>query len=273
MNKTVFVDFDGTFADHGWIPPGHLEVVREARAAGNLVFLCTGRPKVMVPRRVREGVFDGLVCTAGCYVELGGEVLSDIRFPAGLAARTTAVLISQDVSFVLEAPAALFSSVSAAERVRALFTSPSWPGDPQDGTDELLAALHASDDLTGCSFAKVAIFDSALSVTTLAALIGPEVGDLPDSVTDLSGHAGELFLRGMDKSVGIAVVEERLGLRRSDVIAIGDGANDLEMLAYAGTGVAVQDAPQEVRAAAQLIVPGPAEAGLVRAFAELGLAG
>ena len=41
-----------------------------------------------------------------------------------------------------------------------------------------------------------------------------------------------------------------LGLGPSDVLALGDGRNDIEMLRWAGRGVALGDAPYEVREAA-----------------------
>jgi hydroxymethylpyrimidine pyrophosphatase-like HAD family hydrolase len=75
----------------------------------------------------------------------------------------------------------------------------------------------------------------------------------------------------VDKATGIAVVEARLGLRRSDIVAIGDGINDIEMLSYAGIGVAVEEAPSEVRAVADRIISGPGEEGLVAGFVDLGL--
>ncbi|AFY44184.1 Cof-type HAD-IIB family hydrolase [Nostoc sp. PCC 7107] len=49
--------------------------------------------------------------------------------------------------------------------------------------------------------------------------------------------------------------EELLGLQRNNVMAIGDNFNDVEMLEYAGIGVAMGDAPKEVQAIAQWIAP------------------
>ncbi|MBD2440668.1 Cof-type HAD-IIB family hydrolase [Nostoc sp. FACHB-110] len=49
--------------------------------------------------------------------------------------------------------------------------------------------------------------------------------------------------------------EELLGLQRNNVMAIGDNFNDLEMLEYAGIGVAMGDAPQDVQAIAQWVAP------------------
>lgn len=58
---------------------------------------------------------------------------------------------------------------------------------------------------------------------------------------------------GVDKASGLQVVCDRLGIDPSDVLAIGDGRNDKEMLAWAGRGVAMGQAVAEVRASADAV--------------------
>jgi Cof subfamily protein (haloacid dehalogenase superfamily) len=55
---------------------------------------------------------------------------------------------------------------------------------------------------------------------------------------------------GVHNASGIAEVCRRLGVDQADVLAIGDGRNDVEMLRWAGRGVAMGQAVEEVRAAA-----------------------
>jgi len=55
---------------------------------------------------------------------------------------------------------------------------------------------------------------------------------------------------GVSKASGLAHVAERLGVDRADVLAIGDGRNDIEMLQWAGRGVAMGQAVEAVIAAA-----------------------
>src|SRR5690606_16658695 len=57
----------------------------------------------------------------------------------------------------------------------------------------------------------------------------------------------DLAPEGVSKATGLAKVAERLGIRREDVLAIGDGSNDLEMLSWAGRGVAMGNAAGEVK--------------------------
>lgn len=51
------------------------------------------------------------------------------------------------------------------------------------------------------------------------------------------------------------LAEELLGLRPENVMAIGDNFNDLEMIQYAGVGVAMGNAPDPIKAAAQWVAP------------------
>ncbi|MFC6285442.1 HAD family hydrolase [Nocardioides sp. GCM10027113] len=55
---------------------------------------------------------------------------------------------------------------------------------------------------------------------------------------------------GVSKASGLAMVAEKLGVEQDDVLAIGDGRNDVEMLRWAGRGVAMGQAIEEVHAAA-----------------------
>ncbi len=66
---------------------------------------------------------------------------------------------------------------------------------------------------------------------------------------------------GVDKASGLAAVCADLGIAASDVLALGDGRNDIEMLRWAGRGVALADAPAEVRLAADAVTGRFADGG------------
>lgn len=56
--------------------------------------------------------------------------------------------------------------------------------------------------------------------------------------------------RGVDKAHGLEKVLPHFDVRRENVLALGDGRNDIEMLEWAGRGVAMGNAPDEVKAVA-----------------------
>ena len=60
----------------------------------------------------------------------------------------------------------------------------------------------------------------------------------------------DLAPEGVSKASALADVARRLGVAQQDVLAIGDGRNDVEMLRWAGRGVAMGQAPLEVQEAA-----------------------
>jgi len=66
------------------------------------------------------------------------------------------------------------------------------------------------------------------------------------------GHTAWLDLapEGVSKASGLEVVCDRLGVGRAEVLALGDGTNDVEMLAWAGRGVAMGSASLPVVEAA-----------------------
>jgi hypothetical protein len=64
------------------------------------------------------------------------------------------------------------------------------------------------------------------------------------------------------KGLALAQLAECLGIEREEVIAIGDNGNDIEMVEYAGLGVAVANATDELKAVADYITEAPISKGV-----------
>ncbi len=216
---------------------------------------------------------DGLVAAAGGYVEIEGKVLADHRFPAELAARVVSLLDEHHVAYLLEAPEAVYGPVGVDRRLAALLLvhlrSAERP--EREGPRDILDALRMSDDLTGASFSKITCFESPLPVMSIAEQIGPEIGALPSSIPDMGDSAGELYLADVHKAVGIQKVIDHHGIDRESVVAVGDGLNDIEMLEFAGTAVAIEGSDPRVLNAADHVAAGPPQEGLVPLVVKLGL--
>ena len=87
---------------------------------------------------------------------------------------------------------------------------------------------------------------------------------LPDGVTGVSsgGPYLEVTATGVDKASTLAMLADRLGVAHADVVTFGDSHNDIEMLRWAGTGVAMGNAHPDVAAASDLQVPSNADDGV-----------
>ncbi len=72
----------------------------------------------------------------------------------------------------------------------------------------------------------------------------------------------DLTPQGVHKASGLQLVADELGIGAADVLAIGDGRNDIEMLGWAGRGVAMGQSIHEVRAAADHVTGTVHEGGV-----------
>lgn len=61
-------------------------------------------------------------------------------------------------------------------------------------------------------------------------------------------------------------MSEHLGVKKAEVMAIGDAENDLSMIEFAGTGIAMGNASETVKAAADYTVATNLEDGVKEAF-------
>ncbi|UPL12270.1 phosphoserine phosphatase SerB [Microbacterium sufflavum] len=134
--------------------------------------------------------------------------------------------------------------VSAFERVRARI-------EPTPGVRELTAAVHARGGVVGVvSGGFHEILDH----------IAPELGvdrwranGLEVADGRLTGHVDGDIVDGKAKASWLRTWADDLGVPAHATIAIGDGANDLPMMAVAGLGLAFNAKPA-VREAASLVV-------------------
>ncbi len=77
-------------------------------------------------------------------------------------------------------------------------------------------------------------------------------------------HFLEITAREATKGQALAFLSRQEGISPGEVIAIGDSYNDIDMLEYAGVGVAVDNAPAEVKEAADIITAPNTEDGVAR---------
>lgn len=73
------------------------------------------------------------------------------------------------------------------------------------------------------------------------------------------------------KAVGIESILRHLGVGREECICFGDGANDIEMLEYCGIGVAMGNAPEEVRSHADYVTTSVDDEGIEQALLALSI--
>jgi len=73
----------------------------------------------------------------------------------------------------------------------------------------------------------------------------------------------EVMPQGINKAASLGKLLEILGLTREDLVACGDGFNDIEMIRFAGLGIAMDNAVDEVKAVSDYVTKSNDDNGLV----------
>lgn len=76
----------------------------------------------------------------------------------------------------------------------------------------------------------------------------------------------EMTSQGIDKGAALKSVLDKLGIEAKDCIAFGDAGNDITMLQFAGVGVAMANAQEEVKAVADYITDDNNHDGIAKAL-------
>jgi len=250
--RLVATDVDGTLLGHDDFPSERTcRVIGRMADAGVPLVLATGRPPRWVPR----------VCSAidvqGLCVAANGAVLYDAATDRVLEATTIGVeLLAEVVAGLREAVpgcglAVERVGVGAHDRPDEQFVSEpayqhAWPG-PDDTRVEPAELLREP-------VIKVLARCPEMRSDAMAAAVRERLGERVDVTYSASAGLVECSARGVTKASGLAAVAARLGVEAADVVAFGDMPNDLDMLAWAGHGVAVGNAHPEVLAAADEVV-------------------
>ena len=118
---------------------------------------------------------------------------------------------------------------------------------------------------------KLVVFSNQMSGEDILAKWGYSFHIVNLSVPYEEKWAGEITPDYINKSEGIRQILMAGDYAREDSVAIGDNDNDLEMIRYAGIGVAMGNGTAKAREAADYIADSVDEGGLWKAFVHLGL--
>lgn len=274
--KAIFLDVDGTYVnDRGVVPDSARRAVVAARANGHQVFLCTGRAVSELWDDVMEAGFDGVIASAGGYVELDGEVLLHRSIPVADVRRVVEFFDSHGIDFYLEANSGLYGSRHSKARLRELVfggvTDESVLAELERGLGPFIDLLVVDQELVRADINKVSFLDSEVPIERVRDEFAGTLTVIPATVPMFGPNSGEMSIPGVHKASAIELLLAHAGIGREDTIAYGDGHNDLEMITFVQTGVAMGNALPGLKAAADVITGGPDEDGIYTSFVALGL--
>ncbi|WP_461213780.1 Cof-type HAD-IIB family hydrolase [Lacticaseibacillus sp. GG6-2] len=246
--KLIALDLDGTTLNQaGLLSAKTVATLQKASAAGHLVVIATGRPDA-----ISETIYDELhlqgpmINFNGALVHIPhqrwrGERQVAIEVPTALALRRF------KREFQIRLMIAEGKRLLVADR--GYRNVPFLPDMPHP--DRLL-------NVSGLTQAPISV-TMFIKETTLAPLQAAIVAAFPQLTPKTWGAwsgedtALEVTAGQTGKAKALAYVASQYGIARDDIVAFGDDLNDLDMLAFAGVGVAMKNARPELLAVADAI--------------------
>ncbi len=263
MFRLLATDIDDTLLAHdGSLPKANREALRKLHEEGITIVFCSGRSDLSI-RTIAQGIlepdddeyyiaFNGaLIVTAGTRTTVARRfvtmtaigVLADYARDHGLHLQG----YSGD-DFVVNAGSVVADRYAEATKTR------------YQVSDDLTAALPEGSP-------KLLFIGENAHLTRHRAAIASLNETLPAEhrfVTMFSKpHYLEIVATGVHKGNALVRLAGILGIRHEETLAVGDGENDAEMIRAAGTGVAVANAHDAARAAADEVLASSADDGVM----------
>ena len=278
----VAVDVDGTLIDSEFedaVAAPERDAVRRLRAAGHVLALCTGRNRASAAQVIAtaDGVLDGVprILLNGAQVYGAGdegllrEALLDRETLAGLVDLFRAHDVLPGL-FTDEGPGGgLIVETGEPNSVLAGYL---------ERRGRRVGPVHYVDDLRAAlpeAALEIGSIDAAERIGRLGEAVRAAFGErvqIVNTQTLLSREPYlwiEVYAADCTKGSGLSLLAEHLGVPRERIVAIGDNYNDLAMFTAAGHRVAMGNAPEAVRVAADRTAPPVSEHGAATVLAEI----
>lgn len=252
MIKAAFFDIDGTllsFSTHR-VSPGTIRAFNKLHQAGVRTFLSTGRPDVLIPEM--PVTFEAKITMNGGLVFTPEKVLlsnpirdKELQAWLNLARdkHLCTMIFTKDNMFLAQP-----NEIGLKLRNQLEFEMP-----PVVDIDEMRG--HTAYQIIAIMPGKM---DSA-------------VGELLPHCRLPRWHPYFTDIVSFDnsKARGMEAICHHYGIRQEETIAFGDGANDIEMLEWANTGIAMGNADEKVKKHADLITTDVDNEGIENAVNKL----
>jgi Cof subfamily protein (haloacid dehalogenase superfamily) len=264
--RALFVDLDGTLVSvDEQVSPRVRRAIEQARAAGCAVILCTGRTRFTAQPIADQLDQPGYLVASNGGVAMHletGKVVHSLKMPIPLALDVAKAIISVGASpYIYED-----STLPGVENARVLY-HPDLPVGHFATPPRYRPHAALLEDLPFVPI-SVSAFGPIPHIRPLVAPLQERLaGQVSIVQTGTETTWGiEIYVANVTKRTGAEAVVRELGLEREETLAIGDHFNDIELLQWAGLGVAMGNAQPEVQAAADYVTGSLHEDGVAQAI-------
>ncbi len=253
--RMIGLDMDGTLLTTEKELTEHTrEVLREAIDRGVVVLPATGRPLAGIPEEVLKfpGVRYAVASNGARIVDLKeSRVLYEDLVPYETGRRVLEICSRYDSMLEI-----YYDGGGYAEEEKLKHLDEYVPRLPMAryiaSSRRPVADVRAMHEERKAPTDKVqALFRTTEECKKAWKEVEKEIPDI--EITGALSNNIEVNAKGVNKGRGLMILGELLGIHREEIMAVGDGSNDIAMLREAGLGVAMENATEAVKAAADVV--------------------
>lgn len=260
MYKIIALDMDGTLLDDNKkITEENKKALMRAKDKGVKVVLSSGRPKDGLIKFLNELELmqdnEYVLSYNGCLVQeaKSGKILHEVG------------LKGTDLHYIYTLSREFNVNIHAFSEKHGLITP------------KMSKYTEVEASLNGIEATIIDFFDIPDDENIIKIMLVDEEEILDEAISRLPKEAYdkynivkstpyflEIINKNGNKGEGLKALADHLGVKREEVMAFGDASNDREMIEYAGLGVAMENAMEEIKEVADYITCSNNENGVAK---------
>lgn len=272
--KMIGLDLDGTLlTDRKEFTDRSKRALRTAIDSGIVVLIATGRPLTGIPEEIRSfpGMRYALTSNGAKVMDVWeNRVVDEHLLRADLAEKALEICGKYDTLQEVYYDGVSYAPADKRDMIPRYHKNPNmWEYMRKTRTwvEDIFRMVRESDR----GLDKIQMLFADMEERTKAWQELSEVEGL--ELVGSLGYNIEINAAGVNKGSGLVSLGRLLGIRREEIMACGDGDNDLLMLKEVGFGVAMANAEEEVKKAADYITLSNEEDGVADAIEKFALRG
>ncbi|MGB4985286.1 MAG: HAD family hydrolase [Erysipelotrichaceae bacterium] len=272
--KLIFIDIDGTLYSSkiSGVPESSITAISKARNNGHKVFLCTGRTLGECLSHLKIEV-DGYIFSAGNVIYVNKKRIFEQPIDNDSLKNLMSLVRKYDCGLTISGDAGAYgdkkgldilgnylSDGSNDEEIKnkELLKNGYFTWEHYSELDQIYAVGVMSDTLDPLYEIKKEIPERFGSYITL-------------TEQDIHVYGMDIIDKSTNKAIAVKKVVNYLNMSMADTIAIGDSSNDLEMLKECNVGIAMGNASEACKQAADYVTDNILEHGLYNALKKEGV--
>lgn len=273
MTKIVFFDIDGTLVSKGnYIPETTIEAIAELKKNNIEPVLATGRPPLLMADIAKKLGIDSYISMNGQYIVFEGKVIESNPIPMDLVdelvefanGRKDGVIVCTEKEIIINSRISLSPDswyLKALKKLASFIPTRFELAIREIAMKQKIKKKDYENKEIYMVNLKVDRKDEASYLANFESL----------HFTRASEHTMDAINHGVSKAKGIEKLLKHLNVALEDTVAFGDGLNDLEMIEYVGTGIAMGNAFEELKEKAGFVTNSVYNDGIMEALKKLKL--